>query len=342
MIKPNYNLTIMIRKLYFTLVALIGATLPSHAMHIMEGYLPLQWCIFWYVVSLPFLLISFRTIVRLVRNNPRERISLSLNVAFVFILSALKLPSVTGSSSHLTGTTLGTIYSGVMSMPVIGAIVLLFQALLLAHGGISTLGANIFSLAVAGPLVAYLIYTGGQRLGLSHSVSIFLAAMLGCLATYVTTSLQLAVVYPDPEGGIGSSFAKFMGIFSLTQVPLSILEGAMTLAVVRLIDRTEAGNINQSSTKTDGRTIVALALGAILALAAPVLSAFVDFGEGSDDRAGAMVEHLAPEHDTTPFFTAYEPSDAAEPWLFVLQVVFGLLLFAWGYYMIRRNKRTAH
>lgn len=328
----------MIRKFYFLIIVLVATTLPSHAMHIMEGYLPLGWCIFWYAVSLPFVLLSVRTIARMLKANPRERIALSLNTAFVFILSALKLPSVTGSSSHLTGTTLGTLYSGVMSMPIIGTIVLLFQALLLAHGGISTLGANVFSLAVAGPLVAYLIYTGMLRIGIGRSASVFFAAMLGCLATYVTTSLQLAVVYPDPEGGVLASFGKFMGIFSLTQIPLSIVEGIMTLSVVRLIDRTEG--FNAQATNMSLRSVSFLVIGAILALAAPIVSAFVDFGEGSDDRAGAMVESLAPQHDTTPFFTAYEPSESAEPWFFVLQVALGIMLFAWGYYMVLRRQKN--
>jgi cobalt/nickel transport system permease protein len=36
-------------------------------------------------------------------------------------------------------------------MAILGAIVLLFQALLLAHGGLTTIGANIFSMAIVGP-----------------------------------------------------------------------------------------------------------------------------------------------------------------------------------------------
>ncbi|MDO4708083.1 MAG: energy-coupling factor ABC transporter permease [Porphyromonadaceae bacterium] len=328
----------MIRKTYLILALLIASVLPGHAMHIMEGYLPLGWCVFWYAISAPFVLMSFRAITRLVQGEPRQRIGIALNVAFVFILSALKLPSVTGSSSHLTGTTLGTLYSGVMAMPLIGTIVLLFQALLLAHGGISTLGANVFSLAVAGPLVAYLIYIGIQRIGLSRSLAIFLAAALGSLATYVTTSLQLAIVFPDPMGGISASFIKFMTIFSITQVPLAIVEGAMTLAVMRIIERTDAQANPQTAHPSTAKTL-ALSLGAVLCLLAPIASSWIDFGEGADDRAGEMVESLAPNHDTTPLVEVFEPSETAEPWLFALQVLLGIALFAWGYHMIRRRKQ---
>lgn len=330
----------MTRKIYFLLALLLATVLPSHAMHIMEGYLPLGWCIFWYAVSLPFVLMSFRAMARLIQGAPRERITIALNVAFVFILSALKLPSVTGSSSHLTGTTLGTLCSGMMAMPLVGAIVLLFQALLLAHGGLSTLGANVFSLAVAGPLVAYIIYIGVQRMGASRSVAIFLAAMIGSLATYVTTSLQLAIVFPDSEGGFLASLVKFMGIFSVTQVPLSVLEGVMTLAVMRLVERTEESAERVIATPSKGKTL-ALSLGAVLCLLAPLASTWVDFGEGADDRAGAMVESLAPRYDTAPLIEAFEPSEAAEPWLFTLQVGIGIALFAWGIYIASKRKAGA-
>ena len=67
------------------------------------------------------------------------------------MLSALKIPSVTGSCSHPTGTGLGAVLFGPGVMTVLGTIVLLFQALLLAHGGLTTLGANVFSMAIVGP-----------------------------------------------------------------------------------------------------------------------------------------------------------------------------------------------
>ena len=55
-------------------------------------------------------------------------------VLVVTLDSAIKLPSVTGSSSHPTGTGLGAILFGPSAVAPIGAVVLLFQALLLAHG----------------------------------------------------------------------------------------------------------------------------------------------------------------------------------------------------------------
>lgn len=326
-------------KLYFLgLVALIGLQ-PAHAMHIMEGYLPLEWCAFWYAVSLPFLYISYRHISRLVRQDPRQRITFALNTAFVFILSALKLPSVAGSSSHLTGTTLGTLTSGPMSMPLVGLVVLIFQSLLLAHGGISTLGANVFSLAIAGPLMAYATYTALRRLSLGTNLSIALAALVGSLSTYVVTSLQLAMVFPDAVGGMWTAFGKFVSIFAVTQIPLSILEALLTVAVMRLITPLalpEGPAVRRSS----GASSLWLGLGAVVCLALPILGGYVDFGAGTDDQAGDMVAQLSPSYEPTPFFSTFEPSEALEPWLFALQVALGIALFVWAYRAFARLRAS--
>lgn len=72
---------------------------------------------------------------KMTKDNPELKLLLGLAGAFTFVLSALKMPSVTGSSSHPTGTGLGTVMLGPLPMSVIGSVVLLFQALLLAHGG---------------------------------------------------------------------------------------------------------------------------------------------------------------------------------------------------------------
>ena len=176
-------------------------------MHIMEGFLPVGWAIFWFVVAIPFWVAGFRRIQQLIDRQPETRLLLGLAGAFAFMLSALKIPSVTGSSSHPTGTGLGAILFGPAVMSVLGGIVLLFQALLLAHGGLTTLGANTVSMAIVGPLVAWGIWRALKD-HLPIGVVVFLAAALADLLTYVTTSIQLAVAYPDPIGGVLASFLK--------------------------------------------------------------------------------------------------------------------------------------
>jgi cobalt/nickel transport system permease protein len=209
----------------------LAAPTPAHAMHIMEGFLPPGWALFWWVVFIPFFLWGLRSITRITRQHPETKLLLALAGAFTFVLSALKIPSVTGSCSHPTGTGLGAVLFGPTAMSVLGALVLAFQALLLAHGGLTTLGANAVSMAVVGPFAAYGIYQLVTRSTGKQTLAVFLAAALADLLTYVTTSLQLALAFPAVNGGVLAAFVKFAGIFAVTQIPLAISEGLLTVLV---------------------------------------------------------------------------------------------------------------
>lgn len=219
--------------LFAVALLMIFAVAPvSNAMHVMEGFLPVAHCVLWIVICIPFLVIGLMNIKKLLDNNRKTLTVLALTGAFVFVLSSLKIPSVTGSCSHMTGTGLGAILFGPCITSILGIIVLVFQAVLLAHGGLTTLGANCFSMAIAGPIISYLIYKALKKANVNKKVTVFLAACLGDLFTYCVTSFELAIAYPSEVGGIGASMVKFLGIFATTQIPLAIIEGILTVIIV--------------------------------------------------------------------------------------------------------------
>lgn len=219
-------------------------------MHIMEGFLPVTHALGWSVASAPFVAYGLYSINRRIKENPEQRMLLGVAAAFTFVLSALKMPSVTGSSSHPTGTGLGAVLFGPTAMAPIGMVVLLFQAILLAHGGLTTLGANIFSMAIVGPFAAAAIYRIAKTARLPFGVSVFLAASLADLLTYITTSAQLALAFPDPTGGFAASFAKFATVFAVTQIPLAISEGLLTVMVFNALARFNPQELKGMNVKT--------------------------------------------------------------------------------------------
>ncbi len=215
----------------------------AYAMHIMEGFLPLSWALLWWAVSLPFLAYSVVAIKKITDNDPGLKMLLGVAGAFTFVLSALKLPSVTGSSSHPTGVGLGAVMFGPAPMTLLGAVVLLFQATLMAHGGLTTLGANIFSMAVAGPFAGYGAYRLFTRILMPRALPIFFAAFTADLATYAVTSVQLALAHPAMPGGVSVSLYKFLGIFAVTQVPLAVAEGILTVLIYNLLMAYDSDNM---------------------------------------------------------------------------------------------------
>jgi len=210
-------------------------------MHIMEGFLPWQHALGWTLASAPFLAFGTAKLVKTMRKEPESRLLLGAAGGFSFLLSSLKLPSVTGSCSHPTGVGLGAMLFGPATMSVLGTVVLLFQALLLAHGGLTTLGANAFSIAIAGSFGAYGVFRMGTLLRLPFSLTIFLTAFLSDLLTYCITSCQLAFAFPDPTSGFTGSLIKFLSIFALTQIPIAAAEGLLSVVAVNLL-RTHLGD----------------------------------------------------------------------------------------------------
>lgn len=207
----------------------------ASAMHIMEGYLPVLWCALWGALCVPFLVMGGISLKKRMAQDSKTKILLAMAGAFVFVLSSLKIPSVAGSCSHPTGTGLGAILFGPSVMAILGIIVLLFQAILLAHGGLSTLGANTFSMAIAGPFLSYGVFALLKKTKCPKSAAVFLAATLGDLFTYCITSCQLAAAFPGES--IAASFATFMGIFALTQIPIAITEGILSVIVYNVLEK---------------------------------------------------------------------------------------------------------
>lgn len=223
------------KKMIFALAVvsvIMSFTQRAYGMHIMEGYLSPKYCIAWGVLSIPFLVTGYLSIKKKLKENRKNITLLAMSGAFIFLISSLKIPSVTGSCSHMTGTGLGAILFGPTAVSILGVIVLLFQAILLAHGGLTSLGANTFSMAIAGPLLSYGIFKLCKKLKVNSMVSVFLAAFIGDIFTYCITSFQLAIAYPSEEGGVIVSVGKFLGVFAPTQLPLAVLEGILTVLIM--------------------------------------------------------------------------------------------------------------
>ncbi|MDD1674463.1 MAG: energy-coupling factor ABC transporter permease, partial [Methanomicrobiales archaeon] len=200
------------------------------------GFLPGPWWQIWFAVSLVFIAYGMYRLKRLTAEDRQMLPLLAVAGAFIFVLSSLKLPSVvTGSSSHPTGTGLAGVLFGPAVTSLLALIVLLYQAIFLAHGGLTTLGANVFSMGIAGPYVAWLVYRAGSRIRLNAVALMFVAAVSADLTTYLVTSVQLALAFPAAAGGVTASFLAFGTIFAITQIPLALMEGAVTSLIFKYI-----------------------------------------------------------------------------------------------------------
>lgn len=233
------------RLLLLPLVLLAGFPEPALAMHISEGLLPWKVAVFWFVVALPFVAFGLVQIGKRKKLSPTYMPLLGIFGAAVFVFSCLPIPIPgVGATAHPAGTGFSAILLGPLPSVVVAFVSLLLQGVFLAHGGLTTLGANIFSMGVVGPLVAFGLFRLGSRLRLPQGAMLFAAAACADLATYLTTSLQLALAFPDPSGGIPAALLKFASIFAVTQLPLAITEGLLTVLIFNLLAKNSARELH--------------------------------------------------------------------------------------------------
>ncbi|MBI5417574.1 energy-coupling factor ABC transporter permease [Candidatus Poribacteria bacterium] len=205
------------------------------AMHISEGILPIEWAGLWYLVALPFIIKAIIDIKKISKENYSFKPLLGLMAASVFVISCMPVPvPFIGTCSHPCGTGMAAILLGPIISIFVSSIALLIQALFLAHGGISTWGANIVSMGVAGSFTGYLVFKILRKFNTSLFISGFSAGLLADWATYTATSFELAAALHGDKS-ILFLFTKILLAFIPTQLPLGIIEGFLTGGMIVFI-----------------------------------------------------------------------------------------------------------
>jgi len=233
--------------------------------------------------------------------------------AFVFAAQMINFPVGVGTSGHLVGSALLAITLGPAAAAVVMTAILALQALIFQDGGVLALGANVVNMALAGVLAGYLPYRwwGGGRF---RRGAIFLGGFLSVWtgAVLAIAELRLSGV-PIPAAVLWVS----LGLFTVT----AVLEGAITVAVIRGLEALGIGAVRRSAVaRPRGLAVVGLAAALLAAVGVLFASAYPDGLEKLAQRIG--LEERARTLYATPL------ADYSLRWLgssWVAQVAAGLL-----------------
>jgi cobalt/nickel transport system permease protein len=205
------------------------------AMHIADGFLGSPWWQLWWVLAIPFVYAGLRMIDRRRASDPQYMALVALVGSAVFVISCMPMPVPgTATCSHPCGTGLGALLIGPGPTVVVASIALVLQAMFLAHGGLTTLGANIMSMGVVGAYSAYGLFRLLRSVRVPVVAAAFAAGVISDWATYTLTSFELATGLPN-DHSVGVMFAMMLVALVPFQVPLGIFEGFLTAGAYRFV-----------------------------------------------------------------------------------------------------------
>jgi cobalt/nickel transport system permease protein len=215
--------------------ALLSIPGAAYAMHLTDGVLPGRWCAVWAAIALPFVVLAIRRFQARRRGDPISAPLAAMAGAAVFALSCMPIPvPFAGTCSHPCGTGLAAVLLGPFAAVLISVVALAIQALFLAHGGITTFGADVLSMGVAGSFSGYFAFRIARGAGASLWGAAFLAGVLSDWATYATTAAEIAFGLHG-DRSVLSLFLTVIAAFVPTQLPLGMLEGFLTAGALAFV-----------------------------------------------------------------------------------------------------------
>jgi cobalt/nickel transport system permease protein len=170
-------------------------------MHIPDGYLSPSTCAVLYGTAIPFWYLAFARIKRLL--NTRLVPLLAVVSAFCFVIMMFNVPLPGGTTGHAVGVGAATVVLGPWASMLSVSIALLIQAVFFGDGGITTLGANCFNMAIVGSIVAHIVYrTVAGKTAVESPRRVWAAALAGYAA------INVAALFAACELGIQPLFFK--------------------------------------------------------------------------------------------------------------------------------------
>jgi len=195
-------------------------------MHLAEGILPWQQAVATSVAAVPLIVYG----IRASRGASTGQVGMATALLFAVTLFPVPVP-VTGMTSHMCATPILGLLFGPARMIVPTALVLLLQALFFAHGGLSTLGANLLTLGFVGPICALGLARLLRTAGLKPVFAVAVACAIGDLAVYVADACLLATVLV-PRSQMPVAAMKLLVAMAPAQLPLALLEGFLSAALL--------------------------------------------------------------------------------------------------------------
>ncbi len=174
-------------------------------MHIPDGYLSPSTCGVLAGAATPFWYAALRRVQSTF--STRTIPLLSVFAAFSFVIMMFNLPLPGGTTGHAVGMGVASIVLGPWASMLAISIALVIQAVFFGDGGITTIGANCFNMAIVGSLTGYVLYrligfrasVGSARRVVAAGSAGYVAINAAALCAAIEFGIQPGLFH-DPSG----------------------------------------------------------------------------------------------------------------------------------------------
>lgn len=163
-----------------------------------------------------------------VRRLDDERIPRAAMLAAVFFVASLIHLPLGPTSVHPLLVGLMGLVLGWAAVPTV-VVALLLQAVFFGFGGVTSLGVNAFNVAMPALVVGALIRPMIQR-SRDQRIDVLLGVVAGALGVVLCAALVCASLALSNEG-----YRPAVGVVAASYLPLAVIEGLLTGAVVKLL-----------------------------------------------------------------------------------------------------------
>jgi cobalt/nickel transport system permease protein len=311
-------------------------------LHIPDGYLSPSTCATFYALSGLGWYVALRKIKR--QLTTRVIPLVSVFAAFSFVVMMFNLPLPGGTTAHAVGIAVATIVLGPWGSILALSIALTIQALFFGDGGITTLGANCFNMAIAGSLTAAAIYrlvagtsqSGARRRVIAAAIAGYVSINVAALLAAFEFGIQPALFHDAQGTPLYAPYPLHVAIPAMMIGHLTVAGGAeavLSAAMIGYLQKTSPSLLRgpvavKEMTAPKGRNRRLWATIGLLMLLTPlgtlaVGTAWGEWSAKSFERVPAGLQRLSSVW-TAPF-PSYAPTFIRNPVVgYLLSAMFGV------------------
>jgi cobalt/nickel transport system permease protein len=333
-------------------------------MHIPDGYLSPATAGVLYSLVIPF----WFNATRKLRRSLSSRIVpvMALLSAFCFVIEMINVPLPGGTPGHAVGASLAAIVLGPWPAVLSVSIALTIQALFFGDGGITTLGANCFNMAVAQVFVSYYIYrtisvkatTPGGK-GIAAGIAGFVGINVAALLTGIQLGLQPMIAHSANGTPLYAPYALSIAIpvMMLGHLIAGFAEAIVTGSGVTYLTRSAPELLQVAVPETQSRPLPVLwsrirtmwVLVAVLIILTPLglLAPGTGWGEWSSDQLKEIGLGFVPlglrkmEGIWNAIFQGYSLPGLGENTGYILSALLGVILIGIVFWILTMLGRKA-